>query len=157
MNAAILLKELLDTDKVDIVSRLLAEFIAANQEKASWRPIGDRPNNSGTIQAAGDPMRALIERVTNAIDAVIDRAHEDHGGKPRCSSPKDAAQAWFGVPKEGLHKMPDTERRKLAQDSVWLTLLPGDGKAKRAVDIADHGTGLSPDENLTLTSFILVV
>lgn len=145
MNTSILLKELLDTDKTEIVRKLIDEFVASNQERISWRAVGDRPNNSGTIQAAGDPMRALIERVTNGIDAVIDRAYKEHGGKPVCTTPKEASQVWFGVPRDGLHKMSDSERRKLAQESVHVTLYPGDGQAKRTVDVSDFGTGLSPD------------
>jgi hypothetical protein len=146
MNPGILLKELLETDKTAAVTALLVEFIAANQESCSWRPVGDRPNNSGTIQAAGDPMRALVERITNAIDAVIDRAHHDHAGKPQCNNPRDAAQAWFGVPKAGLHKLSESERRKLAQDTATVLLLEGDGKARRCVDISDKGMGLTPSQ-----------
>lgn len=146
MNPGILLKELLETDKTADVRALLDEFVSANQESCSWRPVGDRPNNSGTIQAAGDPMRALVERITNGIDAVIERAHHEHGGKPQCSNPRDAVQAWFGVPKAGLHKLSELERRKLAQDTVSVLLLEGDGKARRCVDISDKGLGLTPSQ-----------
>src|SRR5262249_25667024 len=82
--------------------------------------------------------------ITNAIDAVIDRAHFEHGGKPACSNPRDAVQVWFGVPKAGLHKLSESERRKLAQDGVSVTLFEGDGKARRCVEIADKGLGLTP-------------
>src|ERR1051325_1585392 len=146
MNDARFLAELLRTDKTERVRELVEEFVATNAQEVSWRAVGDRPNNSGTIQAAGDPARALLERVTNAIDAVIQRAHDEHSGLPRCDTPKEAAQAWFGVPSAGLHKLSNAELRKLAEDSVAILLLPGDGKAKRTIDIADAGTGLSPSQ-----------
>ena len=146
MNEATLLKGLLDTDKVDDVRELIDRYVETQSKWVSWRPVGDRANNSGTIQVAGDPARALFERVTNGIDAVIDRAHQEHGGKPKCSTPKEAVQAWFGVPVAGMHKLSDAGRRKLAQESVRLILLPGDGRAKRAVEIADAGTGLTADQ-----------
>ena len=146
MDEATLLKDLLDTDKVDDVRELLDRYVETQGQWISWRPVGDRANNSGTIQVAGDPARALFERVTNGVDAVIERAHQEHGGKPTCSSPKEAVQAWFAVPAAGLHKLSEAGRRQLAQNSVTVTLFPGDGRPKRAVEVADRGTGLTPDQ-----------
>lgn len=65
---------------------------------------------------------------------------------PECSTPREAAETWFAVPTPGLHKLTAPQRRKLAQSTLWLTLSDGDAKAKRAVTIADKGTGLSPDQ-----------
>jgi hypothetical protein len=146
MDEAGLLRELLATEKLDEVRALIDEYVESQSGWVSWRPVGDRTNNSGTIQAAGDPGRAILERITNGIDAVIELQHNEHHGNPECSSPKEAAQAWFGVPSAGMHKMSPGAQRKLAQASVTLRLLPGDGRAKRAVIIADKGTGLAPDQ-----------
>lgn len=146
MDESKLLAELLASDKLDEVRALLDEYATSQAGWVTWRPVGDRRNNSGTIQAAGDPARSLMERVTNGIDAVIERAHVDHHGNPECSTPREAAQTWFGVPAAGLHKLTPSQRRKLAQNSVWVILSPGDGRAKRTVAVADKGTGLSPDQ-----------
>jgi hypothetical protein len=146
MDETQLLEKLLFADKLDQVRELIDEFVQLNASWIVWRPVGDRKNNSGTIQAAGDPARSLLERVTNGIDAVIERAHQDHHGRPECRSPREAAQAWFGVPPSGLHKLTDAGRRKLAQGAVTVALTPGDGKAKRTVMIADKGLGLTAEQ-----------
>ena len=146
MDEAQLLTALLTADKLEEVRALLDEYATSQAGWTTWRPVGDRRNNSGTIQAAGDPARSLMERVTNGIDAVIERAHFEHHGNPECSTPREAAETWFGVPSPGLHKLTAPQRRKLAQNTVWLTLSPGDGKAKRTVTVADKGTGLTPDQ-----------
>jgi hypothetical protein len=146
MDEAKLLADLLATDKLEEVRGLLDEYVQLKAAWIAWRPVGDRKNNSGTIQAAGDPARSLIERVTNGIDAVIERAHQEHHGKPDCRTPREAAQAWFGVPTAGLHKLSDVGRRKLAQNAVTVSLLPGDGRAKRCVTVADKGLGLSVEQ-----------
>lgn len=146
MDNATLLRSLLEVDTLEEVRTSLDDFVAAHETSIEWMPVGGRKNNSGTIQAAGDPARSLIERVTNGIDAVLERAFQEHNGKPDCRSPREAAGAWFGVPKSGLHKLSNQERRKLAQGSVSLTLSPGDGKAKRTVIVADHGLGLSAEQ-----------
>ncbi len=146
MDEAKLLASLLAADTLAEVRALLDEFATSQAGWIAWRPVGDRRNNSGTIQAAGDPARSLMERVTNGIDAVIERAHLEHHGIPECSSPREAAETWFGVPAAGLHKLTASQRRKLAQGTLWLTLSPGDGKAKRTVTIADKGTGLTSEQ-----------
>jgi hypothetical protein len=38
-----------------------------------WQAVGGRENNYGSINIGSDPGYALIERVTNSIDAVIER------------------------------------------------------------------------------------
>ena len=92
MNTGELLEQLLATDSATRVGELLDIFCEANPE-VGWRPVGDKVNNTGPVGAASDPARALLERVTNGIDAVIQRSHDDHGGQPQCNSPRDAAQA----------------------------------------------------------------
>lgn len=143
MDNAVLLASLLDTDKAAEVAVLIDDFCDAQGDLIRWRPVGDRPNNTGPIGAAGDPARALLERVTNAIDAVIEKAHQEHDGKPSCESPREAVQSWFGVPTQGLHKLADAATRKLAQESVTLVLHEGEGPDRRTVDVIDHGTGLT--------------
>lgn len=146
MDEAKLLGHLLVADTLDDVRQLVDEYVQLKTEWVVWRPVGDRKNNSGTIQAGGDPARSLMERVTNGIDAVIEFAHHEHHGKPDCRSPREAAQAWFGIPASGLHKLTSVGRRKLAQGAVTLSLTPGDGKAKRTVTIADKGLGLTAEQ-----------
>lgn len=146
MDEATLLRTLLQSDTLVDVRTRLDEYVQPREASIVWRPVGDRKNNSGTIQAAGDPARSLIERVTNGIDAVLERAFQEHHGKPDCRSPREAAGAWFGVPQSGLHKLTSIARRKLAQSSVTVTLTPGDGKAKRTITVSDHGLGLTAEQ-----------
>ncbi len=53
------------------IDQLLA--VAAGELGGShWRDLGDRPNNAGTVQVASSAASALIERVTNAIDGMLE-------------------------------------------------------------------------------------
>src|SRR5258708_32135762 len=62
----------------------------------TWRTVGDNEANYGLINIGSDPGHALIERVTNAIDAVIERealrrlARGTTDIKP--ASPREAAE-----------------------------------------------------------------
>lgn len=122
----------------------LDEAVREFGDRIGWAPVG-RPNNRGTIEAAEDPGRSLVERVTNAIDAILEGEHDSHGGVPDCRSPREAAQAWLNVPESGLARLTAAERRTLSQ-RVTVRILPGDSREARIVEIRDRGIGIRPDQ-----------
>jgi hypothetical protein len=111
----------------------------------AWKPVGNRENNRGTIEAAADPGRSLVERLTNGIDAVLEYEHSTHAGIPNARSPKDAAAAWLGIPDGGLSDLSQAERQRIAK-RVNVTLLEGVARNKRVVEIADLGIGIAPED-----------
>lgn len=106
----------------------------------AWTPVG-KENNRGPIEITSDPARSMIERITNAIDAVLELEHKLHNGIPECKSPKEAAMAWLGVPVGGLSAMPAAKRRALAH-RVEVTLDQGEGRDSRVLEIRDFGVGI---------------
>lgn len=129
--------------KTSEVAAALETFEATNQGLA-WKPVGDKENNQGPINVATDTGRSIIERVTNAVDAILESEHEGHKGNPVCRSPKEAAIAWLGVPDTGLSGLTAVQRRTLAQ-KVMINVLDGDGaKEARVVEVADKGIGIRP-------------
>jgi hypothetical protein len=144
MTADELLRSLLVAETAEDVLQLVDRFIEADPA-ASWAPVGGRPNNRGIIEVSANPGRALVERVTNAVDAVLDAQYIRHSGTPTVESPREAASAWLNVPDAGLSGMSAAERRRLAQN-VTVRLRPGDGLNKRVVEIVDRGTGLTASE-----------
>jgi len=67
----------------------------------TWRPVGDNEANYGLINIGSDPGHALIERVTNAIDGVVEREALRQQGKKGAlipASPREAVERWFRVP-----------------------------------------------------------
>ena len=143
MNVQELFKLLNETSLTKNVAAALDEFEGAHPE-VKWLPVG-RENNKGTIEASSDPGRSLIERLTNGIDAVLEDEFVRHKGKPECRSPREAAQAWLGVPKGGLSELSTKERQQLA-DRVAIQIGEGDGAPnQRLVIVEDRGTGILPE------------
>ena len=131
---------------VDDVERLLAAT-GSNH----WRDLGDRPGNAATVQIASSPASALIERVTNGIDGMLELEAELHPGSLP-SSPRRAAREWFGVPRTGLAELPDKERRRLAEN-IRVSLEESDESDRPTVTILDRGIGQHPaDAPTTLLS-----
>lgn len=144
MNLSQFFRALTEATRTRDVAALLASFEAANTT-AQWLPVG-RPNNRGTIEASSDPGRSLVERLTNGVDAVLEAESIRHNGLPECRSPREAGQAWLGVPMGGLSELSTKERQMLA-DRVSIQIMDGDGTwDQRLVLVEDRGTGLLPEE-----------
>ncbi len=109
------------------------------------RPFGGRAINRGAIEVAADPAISAIERVTNEHDALLELEHQKHGGKPECRSPREAADAWFGVPaKDGLAGLTPKQRQDLAANAV-VRLEAGEGWQSRILSALDRGIGIAPE------------
>jgi len=139
-----LLRSLIGATNVIAANDALQRFVDANPS-AGWTPVGGRPNNRGIVEVSANPGRAIVERVTNAIDAVLDAEFTKHEGKPDCRSPRQAASTWLNVPDDGLSAMSPADRRKLAR-LVTVRLREGEGKARRIVEVEDRGTGLAAED-----------
>jgi uncharacterized membrane protein YgcG len=103
-------------------------------------PVG-RPNNIGTIRMASDPGLALIERLTNGIDSLLELAvllHPDAAPK----TPQEAAKL-LGVPAGGIQEMTETERRALAERLV-ISMHESNNKRRPSVRVDDRGVGQHP-------------
>lgn len=144
MNQSQLLSALLSATTVEDVERCISAFESANPTTFGWTAFGGRLNNRGTIEAASDAGRSLIERLTNGVDALLEREHAKHASQRPCNSPKEAAQAWFGVPIDGLQALDSTKRRAISQD-ITITLLPGESKSSRTIEVRDKGIGVEPE------------
>jgi len=113
-------------------------------------PVG-RPNNIGTIRMASDPGLALVERLTNGIDALLELGVLDQPGlAPK--SPEQAARQVFDVPEGGLGEMSEKARRTLAEN-LSLSLHESGEKRRPTVVVRDRGLGQHPtDFGTTLLS-----
>jgi len=114
-------------------------------EGYQWQSIGGRRNNRGPIEVSADPSEALNERITNAIDAVLEREWSlKHQSEPQPNSPREAAEKWFGIEGGSLSKLSKTERRKLAE-RIKVTLLESTVEKAPTVVVQDEGIGQHPE------------
>ena len=93
---------MLDTTQVTALLNMtksseIEGWIATNDALIDWQPVGNKENNVGIINMGTDPAAAVIERLTNGIDAIIERAWIE-GGQPAITSPRQATEELFGVP-----------------------------------------------------------
>lgn len=145
--------------KTDIASRLLetttvkdlVEIISEIQSsgtRIAWKPVGGNDNNLAIINLGSDPAAGVIERVTNAIDAVLELEWTEKNQPPHLTSPRVAVESWFGIKEGKLGNLKKDALRKLDDISsrIQVTLRDSDRADKPTVDIRDRGIGILPEE-----------
>jgi hypothetical protein len=112
--------------------------------KLRWEPFGDRMSNISSIGLGTKPGRSLTERLTNAMDAVLEERARKAATFP--DSSRIAAQQWFGRPitgpEDGLFQW-KFEGTK-ADRFVNVVMLPSGMETAPTVDVMDEGVGIAP-------------
>jgi hypothetical protein len=110
-----------------------------------WEPYGDNLSNISSVGLGTKPGKSLTERLTNAIDPVLEDRATYAVTLPQSS--RLAAQQWFGRPVTG----PDDGLYKWSFDGskydrlMHVVLLPSGVDTAPTVDVLDNGVGISND------------
>ena len=112
-----------------------------------WHPFGDNTSNLSSIGLASKPGRSLTERLTNAVDAVLEERALSHTGELP-SSAREAASRWFGRPvtssNDGLYNW--NYRQSDGDRKIHFVLLDSEVKDAPTVDVLDSGIGIQPGQ-----------
>lgn len=136
--------DLYGADDEDEVSKILFEHGNLTAPNAHWKPLGDNLSNVSIIQnQQGHPAAALVEKITNAIDAVLTRRcleeSIDPKGKNAPRNMEAAIERFFG---KNLWDDKATYDRQ-AED---IQVLAHGLKGNSSLVIYDAGEGQHPDE-----------
>lgn len=150
-----LFKSLIGTTSSTDVSHILQEIgdypdVGLENEFGTlglhWIPYGGNTSNISTIGLATKAGRSLSERITNAIDAILEERATTALSKP--NSPQRAASEWFGrpvsSPDSGLYKWSYTDGNYDRRSSVIIS--PSETENAPTIDVLDYGTGLEADQ-----------
>lgn len=111
-----------------------------------WHSFGDNPSNISTIGLGTKPGRSLTERLTNAMDALLEDRAQPNVTLP--TSPRQAAKNWFSRPvsgpDEGLFKW-DYSQYEIDK-RISVVLLPSDKEDAPTIDVMDDGIGILPSD-----------
>lgn len=141
------------TTRKDILSIL--ETIQSEGIKVGWRNVGDRPINYPTVHMTSSPIVSLVERITNAIDAIFEKYAEETPESKKIRSPRTFAEEVIGFT-DNLLPESVKRRKKYSADSsgISVNLWDGDDENTPTVDVRDNGIGLTrsqfPDGILSL-------
>lgn len=116
--------------------------------KILWENVGKRRNNLATINIGTDPAAGVTERVTNAIDAVLEKEWRNQGEPEGFRSPRQAVEDWFKIDGGKLSNIKSARDKKIEKlsDKVQVTLHDSGQDTKPTIEIRDKGIGLESED-----------
>lgn len=109
-----------------------------------WQTFGGRSTNISSVGLGTKPGRSLTERITNAVDGILEERVVPTIPNP--PSVREAAAKWFGRPASGPEdglfrwKYGDIDRR------ISVVLSASDSETAPTVDVLDDGIGILPED-----------
>ncbi len=126
------------------VEDVLASHRTIVDNPDNWQPLNKDDNNYSIIQnQQGHPVDALVEKLTNAIDAVLTRKCLETG---ICPTSKKAPKTMAAALRRFFPK--DVWRNERASDeqALDIQLLASGPPKKSSLVVYDRGEGQEPDE-----------
>lgn len=148
MNYKKLLLDLYWADSSEDVYKVILQY--GLDSSKYWHPYGDNINNAGTFEnQQASPENALVEKLTNSIDAILMKECYTRGINPKDESnpevPSDmaiAVEKFYGVKDGKWENKTSSERNAVAQNIQ--VIVTGDRKTPN-VAIYDNGEGQNPE------------
>lgn len=136
------LDHILSATRVRDVTDLVTSLSRANP--IAWYPVGGNDNNLAIINLGSDPAAGLIERITNAFDAVLELEWETRGRPTEVRSPRQASAKWLDIPEGRLAGLVDLRDPAVSAmtDRIVVTLHDSERRDRPTVDIRDRGIGI---------------
>lgn len=142
-----LLLELYNAPSSEAVFEVLQKYDLDGPD--NWKPYGDNPNNAGTFEnQQSTPENALVEKLTNSVDAILMKHCILNGIDPKAkndpSVPQDMSQAveqFFHVKDGKWENLTESERNVIAQN---IQIILTSDKKTPNVAIYDNGEGQNP-------------
>lgn len=138
-------KDLLTAYKAEEVRKIL---IKIGKSKMRWEAVGNRKNNLATINIGTDPASGVTERITNAIDAVLEKEWKIKNEPTDIRTPRKATELWYSIPDGRISKIEDAldNRIKDLSDKIQVTLYDSGKDTKPTLEVRDKGIGLEPEQ-----------
>lgn len=114
----------------------------------NWEPYGGNVGNFGTFESQQNhPVPALIEKITNSIDATLIKDCKINRIDPKSQdAPKsmnEAVEKFYNVKDGEIGELTNKERRELAEN---IQIIATGDKTQPCITIYDAGEGQIPEE-----------
>jgi hypothetical protein len=137
----LLLKANTSKEVTDVLEKLI------DDQDVKWLPVGGEKDNLATINIGTDPAAGLTERITNAIDAVLELEWYKQGKPNDIRNPRTAAEQWFNT-QQGKLRHIDNVSEKAFQElakRIRVTLKDSEKENTPTIEIRDKGIGLTAE------------
>ena len=132
----------------DEVESFLTDIGAMSGRGWRWVPLGGRDNNAGSVNLAVEAGQALVERITNGMDAHIELQYELANRPDDLDSPRAAvAQLWSLDTARLSRESPQVMRfiEEMAPKNV-IRAVGSTARGKSSIIFEDRGIGQHPED-----------
>lgn len=138
--------DLFNTHSEEELDLMLTNYPTFNDAK-NWLPYGGNKGNFGTFESQqNNPVPALIEKITNSIDATLIKDARLNGIDPKSKkaprSMNEAVELFYGIEGGEIGKLSTAERRTLAEN---IQIIATGDKTLPSITIYDNGEGQTPE------------
>ncbi len=139
--------ELYNANSESEVEKIIKKYEIFHNDD-NWKPYGGNKGNFGTFESQQNhPVPALIEKITNSIDATLIKDCKLNGIDPKSNdAPKsmsEAVELFYGVKNGEIGELTNLERRELAEN---IQIIATGDKKQPSITIFDMGEGQLPNE-----------
>lgn len=118
------------------------------KDNNNWKPYGGNQNNFGTFEnQQNHPIPALVEKITNSIDAcLMKKCYEsniDPASNDAPSTMYEAVERFYGIKDCNMNDLTDKERRSIAED---IQVIATGDMGQPNIKIYDNGEGQLPEK-----------
>lgn len=110
-----------------------------------WVPIGGKDTNHSTFQMLQNGEYGIIERITNGIDAVIEREYFLNPDES-IKSPRKSAEKYFDIKGGDLSNFVAKDIESNNKNLVEVRVLDSGKISRPTIEIRDKGIGLNSSE-----------
>lgn len=119
-----------------------------DEQNFKWKRVGQQ-NNTGTAEMVRHPRNALIERVTNMLDAIIEQKiieeydSSEDARQELPNNPREAVSELLDLPADGFDGVDDQKVSDLAENAL-VRVFEGSETDQITLDLEDKGIGQKP-------------
>jgi len=135
------LNELLTATRAGEVERIIARLGG----RVEWVPLGGNAGNFGIVSMGADPFDGITERITNAIDAMIELEVELRPELKGCPNPRKAVEAIYGFKDGNLRWSEQRRVAELASD-IKVKFMDSESAKRPTIEVLDRGIGQHPSD-----------
>ena len=137
-----LLNKLLISSKPSEIDEIISEL----GTRVKWIPIGNNPSNYAILNVGTNPYEGITERITNAIDAIIELAVESSLELKNCENPRQAIERIYGFGDGNLKSCDDDTTISTLASNIKVKFQDSGDPKRPTLEISDKGIGQHPYE-----------
>lgn len=125
---------------------VLKKCVELKDIKDNWKYVGDEPSNASTIDMLDSGEKGIIERITNGIDAIIEKQKDSlkiNGAKKITDIIAKAYPKYFENIQNVIKANGTPNTIKDASSQIIVAVNDGSKKNTPTFDVLDYGTGIS--------------